>query len=82
MNYKHSTLGMKKNELVIFSSDLVTAQDGTTLLLMLNTMNMFCGQHGLFYWTITTNQKKMSGLQHQIMMYSTCMHINTKSMIS
>lgn len=54
---------------MIFSSDLVITQGGTTHLLMLHTLNMFCGQHRLFYWTITTNQKKMSGLQHQIMMY-------------
>lgn len=57
---------------MIFSSDLVITQDGPTHLLMLYTlnMNMFCEQHRLFYWTITTNQKKkMSGLQHQIMMY-------------
>lgn len=57
---------------MIFSSDLVITQDGPTHLLMLYTlnMNMFCEQHRLFYWTITTNQKKkMSRLQHQIMMY-------------
>lgn len=57
---------------MIFSSDLVITQDGPTHLLMLHTlnMNMFCEQHRLFYWTITTNQKKnMSRLQHQIMMY-------------
>lgn len=45
---------------MIFSSDLVITQDGPTHLLMLHTlnMNMFCEQHRLFYWTITTNQKK------------------------
>lgn len=45
---------------MIFSSDLVITQDGPTHLLMLYTlnMNMFCEQHRLFYWTITTNQKK------------------------
>lgn len=45
---------------MIFSSDLVITQDGPTHQLMLHTlnMNMFCEQHRLFYWTITTNQKK------------------------
>lgn len=45
---------------MIFSSDLVITQDGPTHLLMLHTlnMNMFCEQHRLFYWTLTTNQKK------------------------
>lgn len=59
-----NTWNEKKNELMIFSSDLVITQDGPTHLLMLYTlnMNMFCEQHRLFYWTLTTNRKiKCSG---------------------